>query len=118
MQVRSICKVCSLESWSTHWQAFIRVRVRYIYCLKVQQHFQLVKKWWLGKPIAAYRDDSGEIHLMSPVCTHLGCVVSWNPLEKTWDCPCHGGRYNALGKRMYGPPPQDLECKDFLKQDW
>ena len=43
------------------------------------------------------------------VCTHAGCRVQWNEFESTWDCPCHGGRYSALGKRLYGPPPNDLQ---------
>jgi glycine/D-amino acid oxidase-like deaminating enzyme len=43
----------------------------------------------LGK-FAAYRDESGDLHLRSAVCTHMGCVVHWNPFERCWDCPCHG----------------------------
>src|SRR5688500_16741396 len=46
------------------------------------------------KKIAVYRDDAGTVHKMSSVCTHLGCVVQWNGIEKTWDCPCHGSRFN------------------------
>lgn len=64
-----------------------------------------------GQNYAAYRDDSGELHVMSPKCTHAGCIVHWNQSEKTWDCPCHGGRYSATGERMYGPPSADLEPK-------
>lgn len=64
-----------------------------------------------GEQLAAYRDDAGQIHLLSPACTHAGCHVKWNGMEKTWDCPCHGGRYSALGERIYGPPPKDLEQK-------
>jgi Rieske Fe-S protein len=62
-----------------------------------------------GHTLAVYRDDGGLVHAMSPICTHAGCNVHWNPAESTWDCPCHGGRYSATGERIYGPPPQDLE---------
>jgi glycine/D-amino acid oxidase-like deaminating enzyme/nitrite reductase/ring-hydroxylating ferredoxin subunit len=44
---------------------------------------------------AAYRDDDGELHQLSARCTHLGCVVSFNAAERTWDCPCHGSRFDA-----------------------
>jgi len=42
--------------------------------------------------------------------------VHWNQAEKTWDCPCHGGRYSATGERLYGPPSADLEPKQAPKQ--
>jgi nitrite reductase/ring-hydroxylating ferredoxin subunit len=70
---------------------------------------QLVR--FKGHTLAVYRDRSGLTHAMSPICTHAGCNVHWNPAESTWDCPCHGGRYAATGERIYGPPPQDLEKK-------
>src|SRR4030095_4612816 len=47
--------------------------------------------------VAVYRDDDGTVHSMSAVCVHLGCIVTWNGLEKTWDWPCHGSRFDALG---------------------
>jgi glycine/D-amino acid oxidase-like deaminating enzyme/nitrite reductase/ring-hydroxylating ferredoxin subunit len=62
-----------------------------------------------GKLVAMYRDPSGALFRMSPVCTHAGCIVHWNEAERTWDCPCHGGRYTADGRRLYGPPAHDLE---------
>jgi Rieske Fe-S protein len=62
-----------------------------------------------GKQRAVYRDASGHPYILSPVCTHAGCIVQWNEAERTWDCPCHGGRYTAEGKCFYGPPPHDLE---------
>ena len=62
-----------------------------------------------GNQWAVYRDEQRKIHILSPVCTHAGCRVQWNEFESTWDCPCHGGRYSALGKRIYGPPSKDLE---------
>jgi glycine/D-amino acid oxidase-like deaminating enzyme/nitrite reductase/ring-hydroxylating ferredoxin subunit len=64
-----------------------------------------------GEKLAAYRGEDGRMHLLSPACTHAGCYVRWNGVEKTWDCPCHGGRYSAAGERIYGPPPNDLEQK-------
>lgn len=53
--------------------------------------------------IAVYRDQAGTIHECSAVCPHLGCIVHWNNLEKTWDCPCHGSRFDAYGKVVNGP---------------
>jgi glycine/D-amino acid oxidase-like deaminating enzyme/nitrite reductase/ring-hydroxylating ferredoxin subunit len=61
------------------------------------------------KKIAAYRDDNGTLHKFSPVCPHLGCVVRWDGFEKTWDCPCHGSRFDALGHVVNGPAICDLE---------
>ena len=60
------------------------------------------------KKIAAYKDDGGTVHEMSAVCRHLGCIVGWNSLEKTWDCPCHGSRYDARGRVIMGPANSDL----------
>ena len=58
--------------------------------------------------IAAYRDANGELHECSAVCPHLGCIVQWNPGEKTWDCPCHGSRFDARGHVINGPANRDL----------
>ncbi len=55
------------------------------------------------KRIAAYRDETGELHQCSAICTHLYCIVNWNSAEKSWDCPCHGSRFDAYGKVMNGP---------------
>jgi glycine/D-amino acid oxidase-like deaminating enzyme/nitrite reductase/ring-hydroxylating ferredoxin subunit len=62
-----------------------------------------------GKLVAVYRDPSGAIYRFSPVCTHAGCIVHWNEAERTWDCPCHGGRFTCDGRRFYGPPASDLD---------
>jgi Rieske Fe-S protein len=62
-----------------------------------------------GRARAVYRDVRGDLHVLSPRCTHLGCLVAWNDLEKTWDCPCHGGRFHPTGKPLYGPPTAALE---------
>ena len=58
--------------------------------------------------IAAYRDATGELHEMSAACTHLGCVVRWNHNENTWDCKCHGSRFDALGEVLSGPAVEAL----------
>jgi glycine/D-amino acid oxidase-like deaminating enzyme/nitrite reductase/ring-hydroxylating ferredoxin subunit len=55
------------------------------------------------KKVAVYRDDDGALHEKSAVCPHLGCVVAWNSLEKTWDCPCHGSRFDRYGTVVNGP---------------
>lgn len=62
-----------------------------------------------GKKVAAYRDNQGKVTLCSPICTHLKCIVKWNPAERTWDCPCHGSRFNPTGEVMSGPAEADLE---------
>lgn len=58
--------------------------------------------------VAAYRDEEGHVTLLSPVCTHLRCIVRWNAAEKTWDCPCHGSRFKATGEVIAGPAEEDL----------
>jgi Rieske Fe-S protein len=60
------------------------------------------------RKIAVYRDAAGIVHQTSAVCTHLGCIVNWNSAEKTWDCPCHGSRFDKLGKVLSGPAEKDL----------
>ncbi|MBW3537189.1 MAG: FAD-dependent oxidoreductase [Actinobacteria bacterium] len=64
-----------------------------------------------GDKVAAFRDDDGTIHAVSPVCRHVGCLVAFNPAERTWDCPCHGSRYTVDGKVIQGPAVHDLEPK-------
>jgi glycine/D-amino acid oxidase-like deaminating enzyme/nitrite reductase/ring-hydroxylating ferredoxin subunit len=62
-----------------------------------------------GEKVAVYRRQDGVVHTISPVCTHAGCIVGWNAAEKTWDCPCHGGRYTPSGEVIEGPPVKRLE---------
>ncbi len=61
------------------------------------------------RKIAVYKDASGNVSECSAVCTHLYCIVDWNDTEKTWDCPCHGSRFDAYGKVINGPAIADLE---------
>lgn len=67
-----------------------------------------------GEKLACYKDMEGDVHTMSPVCTHAKCHVRWNGLEKSWDCPCHGGRYSATGEVICGPPTHDLKKVDLF----
>jgi glycine/D-amino acid oxidase-like deaminating enzyme/nitrite reductase/ring-hydroxylating ferredoxin subunit len=61
-----------------------------------------------GKTVAAFRDDDGEVHALSATCTHLGCQVSFNSAERSWDCPCHGSRFGVDGRVLQGPAVEDL----------
>jgi glycine/D-amino acid oxidase-like deaminating enzyme/nitrite reductase/ring-hydroxylating ferredoxin subunit len=62
-----------------------------------------------GRKIAVYRDERGTVHRRSAVCPHLGCIVAWNPAAGTWDCPCHGSRFDKFGGVFNGPSPKDLD---------
>jgi glycine/D-amino acid oxidase-like deaminating enzyme/nitrite reductase/ring-hydroxylating ferredoxin subunit len=61
-----------------------------------------------GKKVAAYRDDAGKLHCVSPVCTHMKCDVAWNGVERSWDCPCHGSRFTPDGEVLNGPAAEPL----------
>jgi glycine/D-amino acid oxidase-like deaminating enzyme/nitrite reductase/ring-hydroxylating ferredoxin subunit len=58
--------------------------------------------------IGVYRDKEERLRKVSPVCTHMGCLVDWNNAEESWDCPCHGSRFSADGKVIHGPALHDL----------
>lgn len=62
-----------------------------------------------GKKVAAYCDPEGKVSLVSPVCTHLKCIVHWNAADGMWDCPCHGSRFTPEGKVFAGPAEEPLE---------
>ena len=62
-----------------------------------------------GEKVAVYKDENGNVTALSPVCTHAGCTVLFNEAEKSWDCPCHGGRFDINGKVITGPPRKDLK---------
>ncbi len=65
--------------------------------------------------LAVYRDGQGVLHEWSAVCPHLGCIVSWNEAEKTWDCPCHGSRFDCQGRVINGPANRNLAPVDSEK---
>lgn len=62
-----------------------------------------------GQKVGFYKDKNGKIYTVKPICTHLGCLLSWNNLDKTWDCPCHGSRFNYMGHQLYNPAIRDLD---------
>ncbi len=62
-----------------------------------------------GRKVGVYKDAQGSIHAVSATCTHMGCTVSFNQTERSWDCPCHGARFSVHGKVLNGPADRDLE---------
>lgn len=61
-----------------------------------------------GERRAVYRDEDYQLHVLSPVCTHLKCIVHWNQAERSWDCPCHGSRFSVDGDVLEGPAMSPL----------
>ena len=72
--------------------------------LKSGEEYELPEKLIL-------RDEDGKLTLLSPTCTHMVCTVRWNPAEKSWDCPCHGSRYDVEGEVLNGPAIKPLAKK-------
>ena len=64
-----------------------------------------------GAKLAIHRDGAGTLSALSPVCTHLGCLVHWNTTAKSWDCPCHGSRFDPMGRVLNGPAVTPLEAR-------
>ena len=62
--------------------------------------------------LAAYKDESGAVHLRSAVCTHAGCIVHWNGFERCWDCPCHGSQFAPTGEVLQGPAFKPLAAAE------
>ena len=66
-----------------------------------------------NQKVGIYKDSSGNIFAVKPICTHLGCLLSWNDVDKTWDCPCHGSRFDYMGRNIYDPAIKNLEIYDL-----
>jgi glycine/D-amino acid oxidase-like deaminating enzyme/nitrite reductase/ring-hydroxylating ferredoxin subunit len=64
-----------------------------------------------GARAACYRDEEGSLHAVAMTCTHLGCQVTFNTAERTWDCPCHGSRFDVEGRVLEGPAVRNLPSK-------
>lgn len=62
-----------------------------------------------GKKVGVYKEESGEIHVVSVRCPHMGCQLEWNPDERSWDCPCHGSRFDYTGKRIDNPAQEGIK---------
>ena len=62
-----------------------------------------------GAKAGIYRAEGGGLQGVSAVCTHMGCALGWNPVDRTWDCPCHGSRFAAGGAVVHGPAVRPLE---------
>ena len=70
-----------------------------------------------GEKIAMYKDEQHKIHAVNPTCTHIHCTVAWNSAEKSWDCPCHGARYNCDGEVLTGPATKNLAVIDLTQKE-
>ena len=66
-----------------------------------------------GKDIGIYIDENKKEHIVYNICPHLKCSLIFNQVEHTWDCPCHGSRFNYDGKNLYNPAFKDLEVYDL-----
>lgn len=64
------------------------------------------------KKLAVYRADDGSLVRRSAACTHVGCIVHWNPFEKCWDCPCHGSQFAPTGEVLNGPALHALPSEE------
>jgi nitrite reductase/ring-hydroxylating ferredoxin subunit len=72
---------------------------------------RIIQRGWMK--VGVYRDQVGNIHAVSPICTHLQCVVRWNNAETSWDCPCHGSRFDPDGHVLQGPAVKSLPIVDL-----
>lgn len=78
-----------------------------------------------GQRVGIYRDRQGFLHKVDTTCQHMGCELSWNAAEETWDCPCHGSRFSVDGEIIEGPAVQPLDTEKkinplgkLLKEDF
>ena len=62
-----------------------------------------------GKRVGIYTDNSGKKHMVSNICPHLKCFLVFNMVDKTWDCPCHGSRFDQNGKVISAPAKENID---------
>lgn len=67
-----------------------------------------------GEQLAMRRHEDGSLTALSAVCTHMGCIVGWNEVDHTWDCPCHGSRFDEWGEVIAGPAVSPLKKHDLV----
>lgn len=72
---------------------------------------------WHGEKTGAYRDEDNQLHMLDVTCTHMGCELSWNNAERTWDCPCHGSRFTPEGSIIEGPALNYLKPVEESRND-
>lgn len=65
-----------------------------------------------GRAIGMFKDRQGRLHAVDPACSHVNCTVAWNAAERSWDCPCHGSRFDVDGHMLTGPARKDLQQLD------
>jgi glycine/D-amino acid oxidase-like deaminating enzyme/nitrite reductase/ring-hydroxylating ferredoxin subunit len=70
-----------------------------------------------GRPTGVYRDETGDVHAVDATCPHMGCLVTWNDAERSWDCPCHGSRFDYDGEILSGPAVEGLEHREYPTGD-
>ena len=68
-----------------------------------------------GRAAGVYRDGDGRMRAVSAVCTHMGCMLGWNPVDRTWDCGCHGSRFAADGQVLHGPASEPLSAIEWAE---
>lgn len=68
--------------------------------------------------IGIYKDAEGKVYAVKPNCSHLGCLLTWNNFDKTWDCPCHGSRFDYMGRNIYEPAIKDLDVTSGDTHFW
>ena len=69
-----------------------------------------------GEKLGVYKDQDGNLYPVDIRCPHLGCQLEWNPDEESWDCPCHGSRFDRFGGLISGPAQRDLETAEKGKR--
>jgi glycine/D-amino acid oxidase-like deaminating enzyme/nitrite reductase/ring-hydroxylating ferredoxin subunit len=68
-----------------------------------------------GHKRAVYREESGPVRVLDPTCPHMGCLVAFNDAERSWDCPCHGSRFDTEGAVIDGPAVTGLKAEDPVR---